>query len=1631
MNRRAHNPSVARQQQFAGRHGQNARATSEHRRGNTIVLVIGILVLLVIIATAFVVRTQAGRVTSNASSAASLTIDNHHNIGDDVAQEISISLFPRPMFVSVTGGGFGVDANTFRFAPDPSAVRYSTDTTDIFPPIGRPDFPQNHAPFAVVPWTNPPDFLGAGNASWPRGIGNQAGGALPAGSPLAAEDNPLGYPGFGDCRWLRDLEPLRWDSDADGDLDAFSYFRHFTNIARPDNGWRIVRNAADIEGTYGFGGLVTDLNIPVEQWLAYPNYVGSPFAARFSTTTGDAIYPGQVPFENQWVAWFSSLTSYAGVYADPANAPLNLYRLRDLNANGIVNEVGERPQDEFVGNTMRWSVSRVLTDTDADGYTDSFWFLAPTTLNSGIRQIVGVSIIDNGGMANANVATRFIRSDPTGIFQKTRGLTPTDFALVGQGRLPAFGNFNCGLYDTWENWLGIAPEINVTYDTDLTPGNANNLWFRHLREVGLTNAAGVPLDFPNTLTRLDYWRRAASNPLSPDPTAPYTPFGLETEMELRMYAGQNYPWIGSRFEWSADSNINGTGTGPFRSGIGREESSEYLDQLFNRVYARDLRHITTLFNGARNETMPPWLWLYGPNKDLNGDGLINNLDADLDADGTVGDVDDVQLFLAGQWKFDLRLPYDFGPGGPNFSVVGDFNGLPGFEFTPNSTALQYGIALRDRFFTSLIDAYDNLPGNRGTYFGNAATDLTATAELSAAYAANVIQWRDVAVPAVSGDVTSHEVSPLEEAIPIAPTPGNLNPTDRFVGMEPQPFLVEAFVGHIYQSIEIPAVDGAGVAYPNAGQNVVTEDDTRRSTIIVVQFANPYRRPINLDDPNVPYQVRVFGQDFSLTGLGTQPPASEDQPATLILYAIEAPAGSDPSGDPVHDGWVDFLDINALQNLCPKSRVVRVQGAWDVNSRNRYDTSSQEAFEIRRGDVAVGATPTWVTIDRLDPVPSPASDPSGSDRRFGEAVNGMLANRPPVVADPPATYIQTQVPPEGYPGHDIGPAGDEFDYWVQWVRGTRAWGVDVDNDGQYDFNEMSPRYVFGDYAVVLPGGLAMGAQDPDVGTLTHGGNRYKSNLDPDAPWFTRPYQREAPFPAPPGQNLAVINRKPTFFDFNHGELPPAPAPAPGTADPAWPGWSYPDKGWYGQGGTGTADDPVIVDGPSDPSTGIPGVRNYRTPFAFQMLHKDGDFEQVGELLNVFLYGHRVKFTNNTPAGTFTGETVTTFSEYMSKAYSGLTSYADKDQRYRMNRLVLQPVNTGSGTIGSVIGVGDPSVLDDPRHGIPDLPAGVRVLEGFVCDSWGIDPMTDLNGDGTVDILDAQLRTFNNAKGFDGTATPGMPNINTAPVVVTRTAPHMLRLVHETGSVPGLPSQPYFNNAGQPLVTTATDVNAALPRVMLSDAIVQYRERFNGFGLNLTGTPFGADYSSRPGPRGIQTIGEILLMNLPGQAPTGYVQRATSTGVLDVIYNQQWRADMAITEPAPIGGATPPMPFFDSAGTGANQISMRVSTDRQDVWNPFPANPNDVARPDYIAGDIEEANMLFSGISNLVTTRSDVFTVYFRVRSFRQNTSVSPPVWDATNPEYIVDDSRYVMLVDRSGVNHPNDKPRILYFEKLPN
>jgi hypothetical protein len=90
---------------------------------------------------------------------------------------------------------------------------------------------------------------------------------------------------------------------------------------------------------------------------------------------------------------------------------------------------------------------------------------------------------------------------------------------------------------------------------------------------------------------------------------------------------------------------------------------------------------------------------------------------------------------------------------------------------------------------------------------------------------------------------------------------------------------------------------------------------------------------------------------------------------------------------------------------------------------------------------------------------------------------------------------------------------------------------------------------------------------------------------------------------------------------------------------------------------------------------------------------------------------------------------------------------------------------------------------------------------------------------------------------------------------------------------------------------------------------------------------------------------------------------------------------------------------------------------------------IYRYDMTAGDAVEQNQVLKGISNIVTTRSDVFTVWLRIRTIRQDRQTGR--WNGADPAYIVDDSRYMMTIDRSSVDRPGERPRIVNFVKVNN
>ncbi|MCP3905110.1 MAG: hypothetical protein GY715_15910 [Planctomycetes bacterium] len=1402
------------------------------------------LAMLAIIATSYLARARSGRVTSAAFRQAALIDDGDDLIAHALAGEIAGALFVRPI---AGPAGTVASANDRRRPPAPDARRYGTDTRH----------PYNFAPYHVVPFTN-----------WPDGL------AAPG------EGNPPGGPGTSDTRWLRDLEPVRHDADGNGRPETFRYWRHLTNIARVENGFRVCRDISDVTDADGdgVGGVVLDLDIAHEQWLASV----PPLPAHFAAATGDADASvwyedadgnGHCDLVDVWQRWLGPAWSYRVL--DPASIPPNLYHLKDLDADGVALERGERPGDEFAGpradatygmlGSPRWNVGRVLADADGDGFTDSHWFLSPWSVADGVRQIVAVAIIDNGAMLDFNTATRFVPggviSGPNGPEPAgTAGQTPADLALAGERRADdGPGSWNVGFcdaphqresafdyppgYETGAPHPLYGPGLQVTW----RGVQGGERWGDLLVALGVRGHPGDA--FPNELLTRAERRRYRGGA-----AAGLTPFTIADELELRLHHGQNRPWLLSRFERALNTD---SPFGAFlRSGRGFEESTPYLDQLDNAELLHDHRRKITLFNGARHDELPPWLHWRGP------------LPASV-----AGRPEAIARFVdQSRLRLDLREP-----------PSGDVPPRPGER------------SLRERLpstmLLALADGDEN--GGRG-YFGpydRAGGGADRIRRLAASFAANLCADRDQDTHA-----------PVNEAVAL-PAWGD-EPRDdstRFLGIERQPFFVEAFIGHVYETLEIPGDPEAGVpGWTNSGRRVLVADDSEgrslQSTIVAVQIANPFDEPIDLGDDRFTYEIELFGQPpvplgriATDAGVTSLPPARGDRPSTMVLYAID-----EALGDATDFGarWRDFLDLDGEDH--PAAAILADVTPWWSTRREVYDDSVSPAVRlVRVEDRGPGVEPVRVIVDRIDDAEAPLP------ATMRAAVRRLADDRPPawdelIAEGVPAPSLAPLAP---HPDGGWAPPAQDRTHWVQWVRVSRAWAFDVDGDGLTGPRERNPRFVFA------------------TGTLD---TARVSALDP------RPDYAERVFSAAggaPGTSFTLAN-DPDSDDLDLGQ----------------PWITHEHVGADGM--TRTACKPTFFERVDK------GV--YHSPYAMQMLQKDADFQQVGEVLNIWLWGHELDFETG---GRYRA-TARTFSERLAE------HQRERDDDEFANRLPPAPAPDRNATIG----IAEAGALSDPRHAVPNLPAAVRVLDAFVCDGPG-----------------SSGERFDNARGFTGRATPGLVNLNTAPVEVLRALPHWYRIVH---------ADP---DAVDPV---------CFPRTALAEAVVSYRDRLDDASGGFANGP---DYTRRDAPgrgdRGLASTGEILLLRRPGSDVT------RDAGLGDVVPGA-WTAAFAARDPFDTVASGPA-----AADLGTDVVGRRV----------------DATLGDGVSGDSEEAGLLFAGASNLVTTRSDLFTVHFRIRSFRRNEVTG--VWDATDPERIVDDTRYVMLVDRSRIERPSDAPAIRFLEKL--
>lgn len=1636
------------------------------RRGNAIILAAAILALLVILATAFIVRTQTSRDTAAAFRQAAVRDSAFETVAQRVASIIGDALFVREIdFDTSLSAAELLDSNRKRLPVRADAVRYGFDGS----------LPFNVAPFHVVPFTNWPDELpGQIEGIWPAGRG------APNGFTGLAEGNPVGNPGFGDTRWLRDTEPLRIDFGGfTPEHDTFGWWRHLTYLGRDDNGIRVVADLTDV-----LGSVIWDLNVPVEQWLHAFDSTQDPdvplfLSINFNQSTGYPRFPGGFDFNGFNTRWNNWFFNYATTYRFPLAVPLNLYDLDDLDGDGVRLEAGERPMDAFTApnvdpgwpdGTPRWHVERRLADTDGDGMTDALWHMLPGPTPDGVIHLVAVSVVDNAGKLNANVAGRFrpgfiaanagqisdIDVVNQGFFARAAaGETPSDLALVGQNVLPptpftwfpnVAGNWNTGFLDIVRHREPFFDTVAGQYPSGNPYGSTNAeivfnrvRWADHLIERGFRISGVTQMDAPlgTARERRLAWLRAGSRPFDPDRDGftlddlsgaimTPTPFTLSDELELRLFHGQNMPWLYTRFERSLNAQdfTGGVRNGAvLRAHTNFEESSRYLGRLNLNELLHDHRRKLTVYNSTRNDLLPPWLWWRWTEIDPFNPGqrrvrLPERIRL-LEESGVPGVRD--RFMAQSRTRVDLR------------------------EMDPFYTGLLPDGELRiwERLPLLLCNVFSDGTEQEGrSYFGTytdpAAAQVGRLRRLAAGLTANILAARSASpIARLDGDPSTPGITPgrLGGAIPLPEWGEDLeaDPAVRMLGMKPQPFIMEAFVGHLYEMFVIP-----DVGWDNAGERMILETNesgARLSTsIAVVQIANPYPEPILLSPPagqaGAQYQeleLVFFGAEpISLTnvaaslGITELPAATEERPSTMIFYAIDDTFRGSAPGAGGADGEFkrrirDFLDI--LPEDHPDDTIFVDVGRLFLNGvipspwptrRDRYDqvSAGTHSIVLRRLEPPVAGDPERiaVVIDRAEPVANDA-------RSFTTEVRNMGPRDPgdPCGGNAPPRYNDLSLPDPisgTFPcSAQWSPGTQPFTrtHWMQWRRWTRAFGHDADgsrtlqaalSDLFVDSNERAPRFVIGEFDITAPADSSLApisstVQNPgaaayrpfpeDLRTgkmFPAGGGQRRGNLfllsdDPESatdfdaggtervPWFTRPYSESVNING--ARTEVVWHRKPTFFDMNRANDPLGPRYSP----PTGLGWSYPDKGFY-------ATD--------------------RLRFPFQMLHKGADFQQVGEVLNLWLYGHELAFIETGDATVpwrYSG-TTHTFSELLVDA-NLVDNSATNVRRGRVEVRTAAAQVPGGGTLAD---------LTELRHAQPPMPAISRLLDAFVCDGPGLAYRPDQG-----DVYDNFA--FGNAMGFSGRGAPGLINLNTATVEVMRAVPHWYKMVHAVASP----------NAGpQPYLPVTQD---RFPRIMLPEAVVSFRERFNNdrdslirtgfYGIDEAGTDqvSGPNYAGRTAAlraeRGMASVGELLL--LTRSAPANMVRGVGSGDSL--ARADSWRADFAGRNP------------FNS--TDPRLAAAFISTDVTDFNRAL-------VDGDRVGGDVEEQNLLVAGAANLVTTRSDTFTVYFRLRSVRRNPRTG--LWDATDPEYILDDQRYVMLVDRSQVNRPGDMPRILFLERAP-
>ncbi|HRQ73011.1 MAG TPA: hypothetical protein PLU35_08290 [Phycisphaerales bacterium] len=307
--------------------------------------------------------------------------------------------------------------------------------------------------------------------------------------------------------------------------------------------------------------------------------------------------------------------------------------------------------------------------------------------------------------------------------------------------------------------------------------------------------------------------------------------------------------------------------------------------------------------------------------------------------------------------------------------------------------------------------------------------------------------------------------------------------------------------------------------------------------------------------------------------------------------------------------------------------------------------------------------------------------------------------------------------------------------------------------------------------------------------------------------------------------------------------------------------------------------------------------------------------------------------------------------------------------------------------------------------PALEAGQLVLDDFV-------PFFDANDDGLFDattdqrwglgvpmamtILD-RFTTMPRRFGSTSIGTFGVINVNTAPLAVLRAIPMFSPAVPDPA---GGPSWWWFGSGHD----ETSDIAATL--YAYRDRLAVYPRDFAGVPTNLlnfrdgsNGAPSGSPPGYDPADDGrLFATGIPAIREMPGLLTPGELLAARDT---------QYPDDAAFPHD------------IDRLGfNGQNVSHSGLESVRYGTGG---------AENDDLADDWAERLVIANAAMSGVSVRSDVFAVWFVLHGY-QESDVKGLANDQPMTPSIA--RRFLMVVDRSNVVRPGDKPRILLFKEVP-